>query len=895
MDITSLLASFATAFNQESRALSLALADSFSAEQLLPLEVVGEEGVSRAYRYRLTCLSPDCAIELKTLLGLPARFGIAGADGVETVRCGVVSKVELLGSDGGFARYALTVESPFSLLRHRKTSRVFQDVSVPDIVKKIFAEHAAANAVFARVQTLDLHVRDARPRRYCLQYRESDFDFVERLLSEEGYAWRFDHSDDASGSSPGTIPQVKLVVFDDSFNLPEAAVCRVRYHRADATEAEDGLTDWQASRQIVPGSVALASFDYQPVSTRHAGDDSRIEQGRSGAALQASLQDYDSPGLHYAGDIEQLARYAQLRQQAHDLQAKAFQGSGPVRGLAAGQIFRLDDHPAHEQDRREQREFVVTQQSFTARNNLPTDLAQIAGMGDRTAQVPFHTQFQAQRRGIRLTPPYADSKHAKPTSLGSQTATVVGPAEQEVYTDRFGRLKVQFHWQRQGESPADLDDKSSCWLRMAMPSAGAGFGHQFLPRVGQEVLVDFIENDIDRPVIIGVLYNGSHPTPGFSGVGRLPANKTLSGIKSKEHQGSQYNEWLFDDTPGEVRAKFSSEHAKTQLNLGFLTHPRQDGKAEARGEGAELRTDASLALRAAQGVLLTTYARLQASQNQLAREETLELLDQCAELFQAFGDYAAQHQALPLDRSVQQALIAQLKAWEHGSNTAPKQSGGGAPLMSLAAQGGLSYSTPAGIVGYAGLNYDLAAKKHLQCSAGEQYSVQAGNGISLFAQSGDMRLIAHQGPMLLQAQHNSLTAEAEQNIRLSVVNGEVLVHAPTIRLVSNAGSFIKLDGNITLGTPGKIFQQANAKHMSGPAGDSVPSPNFAAGPTDQKFQLHYPGGGAVQPDLAANRDYEITLKDGSVLKGTTDDKGQADLLQDQAMQVARARILPKQN
>ncbi|WP_440030579.1 type VI secretion system Vgr family protein, partial [Chromobacterium amazonense] len=159
---------------------------------------------------------------------------------------------------------------------------------------------------------------------------------------------------------------------------------------------------------------------------------------------------------------------------------------------------------------------------------------------------PFTTRIQAQRRGIPLTPAYAGTDHAKPTSLGVQTATVVGPAEptdqvaDEIYTDAQGRIKVQFHWQRPEEHQtfgANLDDKSSCWLRVAMPSAGTGFGHQFIPRIGQEVLVDFIEGDIDRPVITGVLYNGSHPTPDFSGAGALPANKTLSGIKSKEHQG----------------------------------------------------------------------------------------------------------------------------------------------------------------------------------------------------------------------------------------------------------------------------------------------------------------------------------------------------------------------
>ncbi|WP_230369789.1 type VI secretion system Vgr family protein [Paludibacterium denitrificans] len=193
---------------------------------------------------------------------------------------------------------------------------------------------------------------------------------------------------------------------------------------------------------------------------------------------------------------------------------------------------------------------------------------------------------------------------------------MVGPAGEEVYTDARGRIKVQFHWQRPDEHPtlgANLDDQSSCWLRVAMPSAGANWGHQFIPRIGQEVLVDFIEGDIDRPVIVGVLYNGSHATPAFSGAGALLTNKTLSGIKSKEHQGGQYNELLFDDTPGEVRAKLSSESGKTQLNQGFLTQPRTNGKAQPRGNGFELRTDQHGAIRAAHGLLLTTEAQNGAS------------------------------------------------------------------------------------------------------------------------------------------------------------------------------------------------------------------------------------------------------------------------------------------
>ncbi|BBF84548.1 putative Vgr-related protein [Aquitalea magnusonii] len=224
MDFSSLLASFAAAFSQHQRLLTLQLdGGQIAAEQLLPHTLDGSEGVSQAYRYQLSCLSPDGTIELKSLLGVAARLGGLDADGNEVVRCGVVSRAELLGSDGGFAKYGLTIEPPFALLRLRRTSRVFQDLSVPDIVKQILAEHQANNPVFAQVQTLEFHTASASPRSYCLQYRGSDFDFIVRLLHEEGYAWRFEHVD-------GEHPQVKLVVFDNAYSLPPVASERVRFH-----------------------------------------------------------------------------------------------------------------------------------------------------------------------------------------------------------------------------------------------------------------------------------------------------------------------------------------------------------------------------------------------------------------------------------------------------------------------------------------------------------------------------------------------------------------------------------------------------------------------------------------------------------------------------------------
>ncbi|UTH74435.1 type VI secretion system Vgr family protein [Chromobacterium sp. IIBBL 290-4] len=872
MDLSTLLASFASAFTQDRRQLTLSLGNgSIAAEQLLPLALDGEEGVSRSYRFTVTCLSPDGAIELKTLLGQPARIGIADASGGESIRCGVVSQAELTGADGGFAKYALTIEPPLALLRHRRTSRVFQDLTVPQIIEQILQEHQAANPAFARGQALAMQVGQADARSYCLQYRESDYDFIVRLLHEEGYAWRFEHVD-------GDSPQVKLVVFDDVYSLPPAEIERVRFHRSDATEEEDGLTEWQSRRQIVPGQVALATFDYQPVSTQQVGDQSRIEQGKDGAALQSTLQDYDPQGLYYAGDAEQLARYAQLRQQAYDAQAKQFEGGGTLRGLTAGQWFRLDAHPAHEADSAQDREFVVTGQTLQARNNLPQDLAKqlslaapgllAAGLAtdavplgeDKAA--PFTTRIQAQRRGIPLTPAYAGTAQAKPTSRGVQTATVVGPAEpsdqvaDEIYTDGQGRIKVQFHWQRPQEHAqfgANLDDKSSCWLRVAMPSAGVGFGHQFIPRIGQEVLVDFIEGDIDRPVITGVLYNGSHPTPDFSGAGSLPANKTLSGIKSKEHQGGGYNELLFDDTPGEVRAKLSSESGKTQLNQGFLTHPRSNGKAQPRGEGFELRTDQHGAIRAAHGLLLSTEAQNGAGGKQLAREHAQSQLQSAVALSQALAETATAQLADTMetgpdgigddnaksgkkDKGHIQHQLDALAAWEAGSNTdkdgkTAKDQAGQQPQLILSGPAGIASVTEQSQTLTAGTNLNLVAQRDANQTTGRRWIHNVGKSISLFVAGVKdkvaMKLIAAKGKVQIQAQSDAMEITADKDVTITSCKERIVVNAKKEILVTAGGAYFRIaDGNIEVHAPGTVSVKGASHDLNGPDSMNVPLPTL---------------------------------------------------------------------
>lgn len=432
---------------------------------------------------------------------------------------------------------------------------------------------------------------------------------------------------------------------------------------------------------------------------------------------------------------------------------------------------------------------------------------------------------------------------------------------------------------------------------MASPSANAQWGMNHLPRVGSEILIGYLENDIDRPVALLGLHNGSHMPPAFSGASSLPADRALSGTKTKEIGGQRYNELVFDDTTGEIRTKLSSEHGKTQLNQGWLIHPRSQGKGEPRGDGFELRTDEAGALRAAKGLFLSAWARMQASGKQLSREEFAELQEDCYRLFVSLGEEAAKHQAMEVDPKPQEKLKDDFKNWEHGSNTAPNKEGGGAPVIGITSPAGISYATPQNIVSYAGKHHDGVAQENMQLVAGQRFNVNAGTGISLFSHKEGVKAIAHYGKMLLQAQHDDVVVNASENVTVTASHGKVVIMAAKEILLATAdGAYLKLAGaDAEMGGPGKLAQKFSDHHWDGPGSVSTDLPEFDNGQPDQKFILQHDAHDEALRQLAPNRDYEIQMNDGSIVKGTSDAEGKTDLLARDAMRIAAIRILnPKQ-
>jgi type VI secretion system secreted protein VgrG len=894
------LSSWAAPFAQHARLLRLRFADNsgVAPDLLLPHRLHGREALSACYRYELECLSADVHIELKDLLGQPVEIGVLLAAGDERLLCGVVTQARQLGGDGGFARYALVIEPCLAALAQRSNSRVFQDMPVPAIVAAILQEHIAGNPVFAAAFAFEDQLAGRYPARsYCLQYRESDLAFIERLLAEEGISYRFRFQGD------GQVPRHTLVLFDDVQQLDACTQCAIRFHRADGTEAEDTITAWEGARRIVAQSTALQSWDYKPVSVLAGSADSGIAQGERAAALAGTLTQYAPQAPYYGADTEELERYARLRQQAADLQAKTFSGTGTARSLGAGSWFELRGHPIHDQDAAEHRQFVVTRLDFTAANNLLQE-----GPSASRPGAPYTSTFTAVRRGIPIVPAYA-AAHAKLTARGAQTATVVGPTGEEVYTDVQGRIRVQFHWQRPQDHPAGgaaFDDRSSTWVRVASPSAGAQWGMQHLPRIGQEVLIEFLDGDIDRPVCAGVVHNGTHPPPAFSGAGSLPANKTLSGIKTREHHGTGYNELLFDDTPAELRTKLSSEHAKTQLNQGYLIHPRTEGRGQPRGEGFELRTDAAGAIRAAKSLLLTAEPSMQAAGKQLDRTALLNVLDAALALAEQLGAQAQhQHAHLPEtghdDRRIdddavpgqpsthghQAQLAGALHNLERGSNTDQEgrtgqgQQPGGQQIVAISGPDGVAIASGQSATLTAGTNLDQIAQRDSNQTTGRRWLHNVGESIALFVAGTKakvketFKLIAARGNIQLQAQDGQLEATAQRGITITSVNGKVIVQAPQEILLTAGGGYLRIGKDIEIHNPGTQSQKAAGFAFAGPASAPPMLPHLPRGevkPTDLDIRYAYHDG---EPVKAAA--YKAIFADGTIKPGVLDAEGYARL------------------
>ncbi len=449
---------------------------------------------------------PDIAAE--KLLGHPAGVTLRLRGGAQREFNGLVTRFGLGRSQGRYYQYQATLRPWLWFLTRTADCRIFQDLTVKQIVEKVFTDHAGIAHFEFKL------FRSYRQRVYCVQYRETDFNFVARLLEEEGIFWFFDH---AAGVG-------KLVLTDDTGGLTAAEGAEKLPYFDNAGQAPpdtDHVTGWTCSREVRTGKMALTSYDFERPSTSLA-----VDHAMPRSHPLADLEQFDFDGqTTQKADGQHLADCRIEDEQARfERQA----GSTNAHALTVGHLFSLTRHPRGDQNA----EHLCLQTSISVQ--LP---AHEAGDGGEDFQCHFAAMPSKQAfRPERRTP--------KPFVQGPQTAVVVGPAGEEIYTDKYGRVKVQFHWDRYGKK----NESSSCWMRVSSPWAGKSFGFVQLPRIGQEVVVDFLEGDPDQPIITGRVYNAEQMPPW-----ELPANATQSGVLTRSSKGGTYgnaNALRFEDKKG---------------------------------------------------------------------------------------------------------------------------------------------------------------------------------------------------------------------------------------------------------------------------------------------------------------------------------------------------------
>jgi len=815
---------------------------------LLVKHVSGIESLCGGIEYSLLCVSTRAGLELKQFIANPVELQfVTDTGGLRSV-CGIVAAAAEGRADGGLATYQLTVCDAFSLLDKTSNTRVFRNASEIDITDTLLKEWRLANPVAARAFDYDISRLKRYPaREFTMQYNESTAAFLRRLWKRRGIAW-FIQPGAPMDRGSDTTPVHTLVLFDDAASLKENAAGPVRYHRDNATETRDVITAWHALRTLTPGRITRQSWDYLSGQPAHSAENSLADQGELGNRFAAGLDDYLVDAPHLGDDGADYRDLGVARMRRHEYEAKFFQGEGSDRKMCVGQWNRVLGHPELDTHPTSEREFVITELRVEAENNLPKTLDDQArrlfalnrwrldgvALSDASAErgVRYTNRFSCVRRGVPIVPAYDPRVDVPRTDM--QYVTVVGPVNEEIHCDSLGRVKIRFpgcrsedHDHAQGAGASDTD-RDSAWVQVASPWAGDQYGAISLPRVGHQVLCTFVGGDPDKPLIIGRAHGGRTPPPSFSRTSRLPGDRYLSGIVSKEGASQRYNQLRMDDTPGQISAQLESAHGHSQLNLGYLTHPRRDGAADPRGQGFELTTNDDGAIRTAKSLLISAWKRLDACGTQLGSEEHLGLMQDCLDLFKTLGQYAAEHQGMPVDPAPQDALKADLES-SPGARGADVN-GAGKPAVSVTAPAGLAFSTPKTIVSYAGVNLDTVAQQHMQLASGKRFNVNAGKGISLFSHADGITQVAHNGDFVLQSQHDDMKLVSAKDIKMSAAKRMVVMAEDELTLMVSGGAYLKLKGgHIELGGPGNLTVKTAEHHWNGPASMQTDMPKFDAG------------------------------------------------------------------
>ena len=975
------LQSIIGAFTQETRLLHLTTP--LGPHCLIAECVLGEEGISQGFRFHISALSVDAKISLKSLIGQPALLQLLTATSRDELRPfhGHITSVEMSGSNGGLARYQLTIKPWCAFLIHGRDSRVFQDLSIFDILDRVFTAWQGKGKL-APVWRFDIAERAAYPiRSLTTQYQESDLAFVERLMNEEGLFHYFEHT--GTPDSPSLGSHI-MVIADHNGSFRPHSHHPIHFTQSSAVMKQDGLDRWRTECRQQTDAIEIDSWDYRTLNNRPASSFAHDDSGD-----QAPLVTEESMGAYAYETQEQGQRMADNLMQAVLARKQVHIAAGTARTLAPGTTFVLHGHARHDQcSNDEGRTFVVVRAVHLMHNNLSAQLkaetlsrlpqgtlsalidseqaSSLHAVGQEMGERPL---YRIRIDAIRNSTPYRGSRFdefgalcfPRPTVCGQQSAIVVGPPGSVIHTDRDHRIKVQFHWPRgaqshsrlthrapDGHSGAPGDEAAGTWVRVVTPVAGTNWGSNALPRVGQEVLIDFVNGDIDRPVVIGSLYNGTGQQdtqhnrvaigagaatgnapawfPGERGAHAHPA--TLSGFKTQSMSTSQigtgaYNQLVFDDTAGQSRLvlqRHAQAHRGTdELNLGQVRHQSDNQRLAPAGFGAELKTAHGNALRAGQGLLLSSHGRSAGADGQMDSREAEEQIQNSTQLLSDLASTANLHHATlkgygnppgpaPATLPALEEMEKSAKVIADSGSGAGRGGAGCTGNATAYSEAQLQVSSPAGIAALTPMRAVLTAAGTSSITAGQDISFAAqGNffhavrtGISLFTfgkasnkdkpnQELGIKFHAASGKLSSQSQSDATRITASKTITVTSATKSVGVAAKTHVMLTAQGAYIKLEGgNIQVHAPRTTQFKATVKELSGPQASNPTLPLFPRSEgdsADQHFVLKSHRGAPVK-----QRRYRA-LTGNQTIEGFTDENGRSKVLDGFLGQIARFELI----
>ena len=828
----------------------------------LPQRVVAHERLSRGYTYTIDLLSVRDDIDLKSLIAQPVTLWIKQGNRDYLPASGYVHAMKRLGSDGELSFFQMSFSSWLYFLKFRKDARVFQEKRTDEIIAEVFGAYSQARGNF-RFNLIE----PVSSRSYCTQY-ETDWNFIQRLMEEEG--WYSYYEQKAGGGN-----QV-LIITDTTHRLKPDLNQEVKFHSGSTYDEVEKIVHWSASRCLDSSRFTTRTDNYKSPNYVKENETSVLSEHGS---LPSQLEVYEYTGAYTYSTNDQGNKQSRIQEEEWDSRMKRLYGVTGERSLQVGRWFKLEDHPAHRADVEDDRQFVVIAIEWCIENNLPLPDIFKDFPGSLSAQAAAFkasigrdigasnveqlrtghcfNRFEVQRRNVPFRSP---REHSRP-ELHPQTAVVVGPEGEEVYTDHLDRVKVRFRWDRKNPG----DERASCWVRVSYPNAGQGWGSINVPRIGQDVIVTFLGGDPDRPVVTGRLYNGDQFPQWHS-------NGKFSGCKSKEFRGKGFNQLVFDDTTNQGRVQLYSTYTHAQLNLGYLVTQYGNEKSRFYGSGFSLSTDDFGAIVTHKGLYISTFGRPGPQGTQLDASEATGQLKAGSALTKTLSDTAAKAGAEPL--AGRDALEQFIDA------TVDRYSGDGKsdancfkePLLLAASPSSIGLASAKGTHVHAGAEVTMSSGQDINVAAGKSLLASVAEKISLFASNAGIKLFSAKGRIEVQAQSNDLDLIAEKVLRLLSTTSRIEIHAKEEVTISAGGSSVKINASgITSSTSGTWTAHASMHTMPGPATTSHVMPHLAKvdiQKTDLEFR-HLTDWGVPLAGAA----YKAVLSDGSIRKGMLDEEG----------------------